>query len=652
MNRYTTFIDDSQKNFKLIFFCALIMLTYRIVLMIRFSIYFTEPLTVFDYLLALYVGFCFDISLGAYVALLPFLLSSICLIHPFPTISRLSRQFMLIFFSTLNAIILLANYLFFLEYEDNFNQWIFGVLYDDFSAVLSTTWKTFPVFSLSCIVLVATLISVYIGLHFINRPFYSFHHHKTLHRPIPIIGVLICIFFLFFLTLRGSIHSRPIQLKDAGVTRDAMLNKMVVNPYFALRFVIKQFFLLSKANGINLYIQENDIQHAAERHFGKMVSGNNLDEYMKKTARGIQPKKPRHVFLFVMESFDAWPLLDAYQSFDVMPNMRKLGQEGLLVTNFLSSGTGTMTSLSSMITGLPDVGVITNYQISARKPFPTSLAPQLKRLNYQCNMYYGGYLSWQRIGDFCKDQGFDHVFGGGHMGRWPINEWGVDDQQIFEYIDKNFDISQDSFNLILSTSNHPPYDIPVYQMGFPFKEIPDDLKEEYDATWSLKIFGHIWYSDKVLGEFIDRISQKAPDALFIVTGDHWSRKFLNPRPNLMIRSSVPLLIYSKQGLPESLQAAKLSGAHLNILPTIIEYCAPRGFEYFSMCQDIFDKNYFPLGIGRSCLITPCDIWNSEGQHHQISLNCEHPVFTSEQAIKRIKDMYGIGWWRLMKGPLF
>ena len=653
MNRYTTFFNEFQKDFKLIFFCASTMFIYRIVLMFNFSSYFKESLNLWDYLLACYVGLHFDIALGAYVALLPFVTTIICLIYPASKFSEFIRKSMLIFFSVFTGIVLLANYIFFIEYEDTFNQIIFGAFYDDISAVLLTLWKSYPFLSISLFIILATITAIFIGLYFIDNPIYFFKlaSYDSLHKKIITTVSIVFIFLLFIMALRGTTGSRPIQLKDAGITRDSILNKMITNPYFDLRYVIKNYIKISKASGLEIFVNDHNFQDVVKRYWGKSLQKKNLDLYMKRIAKGGGLKNCRHVFLIVMESFDAWPLLDEYKSFNIMPKTKELGKKGLLMTNFLSSGSGTMTSMTSMITGILDVGVITNYQTSSRKPFPTSLAIQFKKMGFQTNLYYGGYLSWQRIGAFCKDQGFDRIFGGGHMGIFPIKEWGVDDHIMFKYIEKKFDYSVPSFNLILSTSNHPPYDLPVYKMGFPYHKIPSDLKDVYDETWQLKIFGHLWYSDKVMGEFVDRISQKIPNALFVVTGDHWSRKFLNPRPNLFMRSAVPLLIYSKNGLPYDINAKQIAGSHLNITPTIIELCANKGFPYYSLCKGIFDKGRIPIGIGRKCMITPEDIWDINGNHETISTRSKS-IYTTEEAIRRIKDLYAIGWWRLMKGPLF
>jgi hypothetical protein len=86
-----------------------------------------------------------------------------------------------------------------------------------------------------------------------------------------------------------------------------------------------------------------------------------------------------------------------------------LGSEGIYTDAFLSAGDGTMPSLSTLISGLPEVGVHVNYQPAAKQPFPTATAPIFKRLGYRTRFFYSGYLSWQRLGDFCREQGFDEV---------------------------------------------------------------------------------------------------------------------------------------------------------------------------------------------------------------------------------------------------
>ena len=100
--------------------------------------------------------------------------------------------------------------------------------------------------------------------------------------------------------------------------------------------------------------------------------------------------------LVVMESYDEWPFLKKYASLGVTQNLKALAQKGLYFDKFLPASGGTMQSLSSIISGFPYTLVEINYQVTAHKPYPSSIAETFKRLGYRTRLFYGGYLSWQR----------------------------------------------------------------------------------------------------------------------------------------------------------------------------------------------------------------------------------------------------------------
>ena len=320
---------------------------------------------------------------------------------------------------------------------------------------------------------------------------------------------------------------------------------------------------------------------------------------------GFSGIRPRHIFLVVMESYDCWPMLPEYRSLGLTRQLEELAREGISVNAFVSAGDGTMPSLGSIITGLPEVGVFVNYQPSSRTPFPCSAAPIFKRLGYTTRFFYGGYLSWQRIGDFCRPGGFDQVYGGGHIVTGDLgHEWGVPDADLFQFIEKTVSDGEPSFNLIMSTSYHPPYDLDVYGMGFPLREMPPDLKSRSDNTADFNIFGHLWYADRSLGDFVRVMEQKLGDPLFVMTGDHSSRRFINSRPNLYERSAVPCVLYGKAVLAGIVPPHAMAGAHIDLVPTLVELCAPAGFEYSSFGGNLLDPSRPPIGFGIRTIVGP------------------------------------------------
>jgi phosphoglycerol transferase MdoB-like AlkP superfamily enzyme len=651
---WNTFFDHFQKDIKLVLLCMFSLTAFRTFLTVQFFDRLSDDVGLYDIFLTFANGLRFDLSIGGYAALPSFLLGIFSGISGLDRVAGQCRRFLAIFFLTVSAAVFVVNYLFIREFNDNFNQWVFGAVYDDFFAVIKSMNKEHPLFVWFFIAFASLAGLSWAGIKFLSRPFVS---KKTIQTrfPTPIAKTLItaALLIVFVVFIRGSVGTRPVQLKDAGVTRDEFLNKLIVNPYYAFKYALQQHRKLTHAKGIRHYLPDGNIRGAAKLFFNTHLDLPSLDEYMKKTAKGCPGSRPRHIFFIVMESLDSWSLLEKYRSFDLLPNLKQLGNRGLLITSFLPASSGTMTSLAAIVTGLADAGVFTNYQPSALKPFPTSVAPQFKALGYTTNLFYGGYLSWQKIGDFCKAQGFDQIYGGGQMGPWQNREWGVGDDILFKFILEKLNDAEPSFNLILTTSYHSPYDLPVVEEGFPYRNMPKELESLYDGDVPLTVFGHLWYTDKLLGRFVEGIENKLPGSLFAVTGDHWSRKYLNQKPSLYERSSVPLLLYGKDTLPKALLPVKMAGSHIDIAPTLIELAAPAGFEYHSMGENLLNTDHSPAGFGVAWAITPDFILDLNNNFEKLA---GPNLAVSEKHIEKLASLHraaqGLAWWRIMKGAKF
>ncbi|HXY62447.1 MAG TPA: sulfatase-like hydrolase/transferase, partial [Nitrospirota bacterium] len=543
---------------------------------------------------------------------------------------------------------------YFNEYSDQFNYMLFNLYYDDTAAIFKTIWADYhPLFYLVIIAGTATLAIA------LQKRFVQWHRilPATLaKRPFtPLSGILTALVILALVgaAARGSVGSRPAQRKDIAVTRDTFLNQSIVNPYFSLLFAVEDHRDAAGNAGLETYLPDGNVRKAAQELFQTGQSYDNLDTYFLRHAHGPKGVPPRHIFLVVMESYDAWPFLKKYASLGITQNLKALAQKGIYFDSFLPASGGTMQSLSSIISGFPYSRVEINYQVTARKPYPSSIAETFKRLGYRTRLFYGGYLSWQRFGDFAHDQGFEETYGAPHMlkpGATP-HEWGVDDEYLVDFIVNKVNDDKPSFNLIMTTSYHPPYNVDVRAKGFPLKEVPDDLKPLFDGTTSLTMLGHLWYADKCLGDLVQRIEAKLPRPLFAFTGDHFGRKFINARPDFFERSGVPLILYGKEVLRGIKIPQGAVGAHLDIPPTLIELTAPKGFEYYSMGQDLLAprKQFLGIGffrvIGKDFLLdvvesTFCPLPGKE---------LPNKLPDMEELKTTFNRMYGVGWWRVRRG---
>jgi len=652
--RWPAFLTHIQQDFKFWLFALLWLAAFRVIMLAVFAKHLGPAATGRAILKCALTGARFDASIATYWAL-PAALASLAILGGLS--ARVVQRIRLLLgglfagFSTFLGVVAIG---FFSEYKDHFNHWIFGVIFDDFKAVLRTIWADYPVLP-ALLGLVAGVAATWFLLRwFVARPFVPGDWLAGRLASWPRRALALGMGLLLMVAgARGSVATRPIQLKDAAVTADPVLNKMVLNPYAALRYAIAHQLRLMGGSDLRVVWPGGDIQKAARIAFPGQAAYDDVDALTERVARGPPATRPKHIFVIVMESYDAWPFLDRYRSLGLVEGARALGREGVLIRAFVSAGTGTMTSLGSLITGLPEAGAVVNYQRASRQPFPTSATAIFKRLGYRTRMFYAGYLSWQRLGDFCADQGFEEIYGGGDMVKGRLSrEWGVEDDQLFDFVLRKLPADPPSFNLILSAGYHRPFTTDVYGKGFPLRAVPADIQPRWEGAVSLAALGHFWFADQCLSNFIVRVETQLPEAVFAAAGDHWSRDFLNERPNAYERSAVLMLWRGKRILPPVTHPAQLAGSHLDILPTMVELAAPAGFKYHAFGGNLFDPARPQLGWGSHATIGPDFVVYHGTPDEALTLwdLQPRPLRPEEKgALRQGQAVRALGWWRLMKG---
>ena len=654
---WNRFITQIQKDFKLWLFFMAFFLLFRCTFVVLFRHQINASSTYRDIAAALFNGLRYDSVITTYLLLIPLLFS---IIAGFANTSRLAnkvRKIIGMLGVILSAVVCVATFGYFKEFGDQFDHFIFGLIYDDLGATLTTMWKEYHVIpnviGMALIVVAASIIM----RRLIRKPFLS---SQSLDRLTPtlvrkIIAVMI-ISVLFAAGIRGSLGRRPVQPRDVAITKDEFLNKTVLNPFMALNYAVTRHLELSEVKGFKVFLPDGDVRKAAQAFFATRQTYDDLDRYMLRYAKGANPNPPRHIFLIVGEGYSAWPLMKKYEALGLAEGGKQLSQSGLSVERFVPASGGTMSSLGVIVTGLANAGVKTNYQKSARSIYPTSIANIFSRLGYRTRFFYGGYLSWQRVGDFCRAQGFDKIYGGGNIGSWASsNEWGVDDDYLFDFVLKTTDDDQPSFNIILTTTNHPPYDIDVRAQGFKLLEIPGELKAALAADIDFNQLGHYWYADRSIRKFALGVEEKLKRPLVVITGDHaWRRgKDIIKRPDLYEKTAVPLIFYGRDVLDGITLPPETTGSHIDIDTTLIELAAPRGFQYHALGKNLLDPDQRRLGIGGNVIIGPDFILDLEGSRKVYALpgrKLPQDRPDVKQMTGLYNDMHGIAWWRIMRGP--
>ena len=625
------------------FFGALFFALFRIVFILFFHKKISHSIDLGEYFNVFLMGFRFDCTAIAYFLLLP--LVSLLIFSPFGKfkIIAIVRRIHQVLFVILSTLICVVTINYFKEYGDQFNHFLFLALYDDQKAVLNTILVDFHPIINSLIIIVTIILGIYIFKYFENKEnIYRFL--SKINFPKSKYTIIILFIILFVFGIRGSISSIPVLREYSGISTDNFLNKTIINPFRSLKYAIKDFNRLNKLGDKNPYMDD--------RQFKAAFPQDKVTDVLRKTAQGPAMEKPKQIFIVVMESYDSWPLMDKYLPFHFADNLSAIAKNGTHFNHFLASGNTTIDSFGAIMTNVPNCGINLSHIGLTNAPFETSIFTQFKKLGYETNFYYGGYLSWENIGDLSKYYGVDRIYSGvDGGGKTDTGGWGIEDEKLFNLVMQHTDKNKYSLNIILTTSYHAPYTVDLEAKGFPYKsadDFPPAMKKYYDGAMNMKELGHLWYGDKAIGDFVKKAEKEFTNSIFNFTGDHFGRKFINSKPNLYEKSSVAYIMYGKS-IPKSLNATP--GSHIDIMPTLIEMIAPKGFEYYSFGESMYAKGKNE-GIAFDKMIEGNDLYyfpkGSNIEKIDLTTFKETNFKRSNLELKHNKLM-ALAWYYTMKG---
>ena len=409
---------------------------------------------------------------------------------------------------------------------------------------------------------------------------------------------VLAVILFYWLRYGGTLNHRNKPEWDevpAYVKQDEFLGKMTLDALVA--------FELAWKHQISDSLKHSDAE--AKAIMGK-VFPENVDwqrpwESFKRTAKGAKISRPRKIFLLFGESHGQAPFDSLYDKLNLMEGSQRFRQDPhtLTIDNFLPGGMISAPSLASILSGVYDTDLELNENVNFwRGATPLSMASQLHELGYHTGFWYGGALNWGSLEHFVPTTGFDEYHGGPDIcAKDAPRTWlGVYDHLFLNAAAERIEQSpaeRYEFHFLYTTSNHGPYNMPYDEYGADLDRIMPDAPAELkaDKRTRRKMQG-IWYADQALCTFIDRMREKYPDALFIVTGDHTTglipfEYHVTGRDEPTLREQVltSFAMYHRELSPEML-AGNTIGGHLQILPTLMELLAPAGHEYYSLFSSL------------------------------------------------------------------
>lgn len=569
------------------------------------ALYRPPTTTAADLPAAFLLGARFDLTVACYVFAIPLLAWTIDrwvdLIPPLrparESVARLVKPLLapsLIVLFAIVTFVSLVDVGYYAFYQDRLNVLVFGFIEDDTWALVKTMWKNYPVVGMT-----VGLTAIFAAQGWLIA--------RETKRPSPpvrrrALAALLAtgIFLVDGLGARGSLGLFPLSEIDTHVSSDDFVNLLSYNPVHAFsRAVQNKIASHSRWNGA---LADLGYGEDARRAWADCYGADVPDDPRALLKRRGPPnpwaaKTKPHVVLVVMESMGAYWFRYDREPFDLVGGLKPILAREPHIFTFLSATGATVGSLSSLMAGVPhrpssDFLTEGNYLST---PVRTAPARVFKQAGYEARFVYAGNPGWRDIGKYARTQGFDTIEGNVEiekaLGR-PLehHDWGIYDADVFEHVTKRLETAtRPQFVLIMTTANHPPYQLPEGAKE-PKLEAPDELSKRFlgDPAVARRRLVTFRYSNDRLADFLNGLDRDGLGEKTVVgiTGDHgfWIVPFSDAEA--LGRASVPFILKLPAAIRKPFPPGTYGG-HADVWPTLYHLALDRA-AYESAAVDLMD----------------------------------------------------------------
>jgi phosphoglycerol transferase MdoB-like AlkP superfamily enzyme len=520
--------------------------------------------------MALLQGARFDLKVSAIAGFLLLLL--------LPWVSGRTNGRIVAVLAFVYVMLSLVNLHYFGFYKTPIDALIFGLAEDDTAAVLQTIWRDFPVVWTLLLALALSVATV-LGHRWLVARMNPDTIFQARHVAVKLVVVVVAFVAIAFAG-KGTLRQMALQRQHITVTTSPFLNDMVPNGVIALKYAWdSRGFSQNLSNHLaGLKSMGFDSATAAAQVLG-LPYGSDAEVKAALTAHDALPvgTRKKNLVFFLMESWSAEPMLYQAPNFDVLGRMAPTladPSRACHFSNFDSAHGGTHPSIEAILFSTP----LTPLTLGpvGRKPIPWAIPKVVKDAGYQTLFVSSVRSGWRDLNRVLTAQGFDEVVDANTLkAQYPeatLGIWGVWDSYIFKYLEKRLaaqSADKPLFVFVLSSTNHPPYDLPA-----DYQRVPRDMalwRGETSADTLVPNLDTYHYATDLLGAFVQTV-QKSPqhaNTLIAATGDHNVRSFgvyAEPSRRYLVRQ-VPFVIWG-DGLQCGQQQA-LPASHRDMFPTLL-----------------------------------------------------------------------------------
>ena len=649
------FFDGIQRDLRLFLFVLILLEVYRGLFIWFMSGYLNPDSGTNQIFTAMIAGLRLSLKTAGAVTLLSFVLVTII------GLSWRIRVAIGAVASLIFSLLFMLRFPYYRAFQSTFGMEVVQGFNDDIWSIIVTMFQEYGIFWRFFVAVFLTLICIAILSRLLLIKSIPLPELNGTIKTTGFSLILVAAIFLFGLFVRfgGSFtYGSGINWENAAVTSDNLLNESILDDAQALyraRAMAKRMEA-GKISGVN---PDNILEAAQFIAVNKEITEENLAPYLERKATGQRIPTPKQIFIILGETYMQWPMLGKYDELLLAEGIKSLIAEDKCYysRNFMPNGDFTSSAINGLVTGLPDVNIRVNYQARTyEKIYITSMAAPFKELGYNIDFWYGGMPSWDSIGKMSLAQGFNNFYGCPDYNAPKQTTWGTKDENLFNALLKHLDEEPPTVHLIMTTSNHPPYNLDLASYGYDVNDMAEMLRKfpNIDDPNQLAIeLGHYWYMDDAITKFVRGVTEKYPESLFVITGDHAVRCDPSTHPTIFEHQSIPFVLYGN-GIKKDILPPDVVGDHISIVPTIIELIAPKDFAYYSIAPSLFNSD--GVGFNNSTFITSKVIGQIDSEDvellpHVASNALDDVNLTDERdkATQVISAIRTVAWWIISKG---
>ena len=490
---------------------------------------------------ALLMGLRFDNVVSAYLLALPLLLLLVGQLVPrcYKALAQTAKWWITFTYS-IAIMMCVGDIPFFEQFRIRLNAVMFNYVDGDMGFVVRMVggeWQ-YILFSLAAIAVAGLFILA--NLRLARR--WAINQADATPRRTTVILIILCL--LTPLSIRGRLSRKsPIRVGTAYISNNAFINQLGLNPIFTLMRSSLDM------NGSQFEVHES----GRARAFAAWELGRDTDFGRHTEAH---PSPFNNVVVMLMESNTADRLRSEGSDEGLSPNLDTLVTQGLYFRNAYSTGIHTYNGVYSTLTSFPSY--LDKHTMKASIiPSLHTIPEQMMQQGVNTLFFTTHDAQFDNMSGFALGNGIQQVISEPDYDKDEVvSTLGVPDHVMYdkalEMFDSKHAAGQPFCAVMLSSSNHPPYNIPD---GIDFKPRSSEASKQVAE-----------YADWAMRRFLDKASARDwfDSTLFIITGDH-GKAIDNDYAISLSYNHIPILFYSPANISPEVRDDMAS--QMDIMPT-------------------------------------------------------------------------------------